>query len=107
MGKKARLANDKEAIAELNLLEKIKPIINKYVVFTNTESAFETQVLVSMALYFECLGYQNIVNRNIPNSLEYRESLVNDAEWELLIKNEQPKKKEENRCHKFLKETNE
>lgn len=90
-----------------DLLEKIKPIINKYVVFTNTESAFETQVLVSMALYFECLGYQNIVNRNIPNSLEYRESLVNDAEWELLIKNEQPKRKEENRFHKFLKETNE
>lgn len=88
------------------LLESIKPIINKYVVFTNTESAFETHVLVSMALYFECFGYQNIINRNIPNSLEYREKVIPDDQWEELIKNEQPKRTEENRFHKFLLEHN-
>lgn len=86
------------------LLEGIKPIINKYVLFTNTESAFETQVLVSMALYFECLGCQNLVNRNIPNSLEFRETLIEEGQWEILIKNEQPERTDENRLRKFMKE---
>lgn len=86
------------------LLEGIKPIINKYVFFSNEEPAFETQVLVSMALYFECLGKQNVVNRNIPNSLEYREKLIPESEWEVLITNEQPQRNRESRLRKFMKE---
>lgn len=72
------------------LLEKIKPLINKYVVFENNEPPFETQLLVSMALYFECLEFKNIINRNIPNSLDYREQVLSDDEWEVLVEDEQP-----------------
>ncbi len=86
------------------LLEGIKSIINKYVIFTNEESAEETQILVSMALYFECLGFQNIVNRNIPNSLEYREEVIPESQWEELIKNEIPKQTQENRFRKFIRD---
>lgn len=67
------------------LLEGIKPLINKYVVFTNEESAFETKVLVSMALYYEGLSVSGILNRNIPNSLEYRERLLSEEEWNELV----------------------
>jgi hypothetical protein len=88
------------------LLDSIKPLINKYVFFTNTEPAFETQVLVSMALYFECLEYQNIINRNIPNSLEYREELIPDEQWEMLIKNKQKQRSGENKFSRFLVEHN-
>ena len=67
------------------LLDKIKPTINKYVIFTNSESAFETKVLISMALYFEGLGLPGILNRNIPNSLEYQERVLSEDEWNALI----------------------
>lgn len=70
------------------LLENIKPIINKYVVFTNEESAFETKTLVSMALYYECLEYKNIVNMNIPNSKEFRERILAEDEWSMVISSE-------------------
>ena len=86
------------------LLEIIKPLINKYVAFANTEPAFETKVLVSMALYFEGLSLTGILNRNIPNSLEYRERLLTEEEWDELTQ-----KKEsatvENKFKKFLQET--
>lgn len=86
------------------LLDKIKPIINKYVIFKNEEPPFETQVLVSMAMYFESFGYQNLINRNIPNTLEFREVVISDDEWELLIKNETTQKDRENKLRKFLKD---
>lgn len=85
------------------LLEKIKPIINKYVIFTNEEPAFETHVLISMAIYFECLGQRTVINRNIPNTLEFREYVLSDDEWNELMKPE-PKSNGENRFRTFLKE---
>lgn len=72
------------------LLEPLVPIINKYVVFSNTEPAFETQLLVSMALYFECLNEKCLLNRNIPNSLQYREHAISSEAWADLHKKEQP-----------------
>jgi len=88
------------------LLDKIKPVINKYVVFKNEEPPFETQVLVSMAMYFESFGYRNLLNRNIPNALEFRETIIPNEEWEILIKNEDTKIVEESKLRKFLKDNN-
>lgn len=85
------------------LLKKIKPLINKYVSFTNTESAFETKVLISMALYFEGLSLSGILNRNIPNSLEYRERLLTDKEWDKLIEMKK-QTKTENKFQRFINE---
>ena len=85
------------------LLDKIKPLINKYVVFTNTESAFETKVLVSIALYFEGLSMPGILNRNIPNSLEYRERMLTEEEWNELVKKKEPTITE-NKFKKFFEE---
>lgn len=83
------------------LLEKIKPLINGYVHFTNTESAFETKVLVSMALYFEGLCLPGILNRNIPNSLVFRERVLSDEEWdELHQKKERPQT--DNKLQQFV-----
>ena len=67
------------------LLETIKPIINQYVVFTNNESAFETKVLISMALYYEGLSLPGLLNRNIPNLLKYRERLLTNDELNKLF----------------------
>lgn len=87
------------------LMEKIKPLINKYVRFTNEEPAFETHVLVSMALYFESFGFQNLINRNIPNTLDYREVIVPSDEWKILIMNEKVERPtEDNRLRKFMLE---
>ena len=70
----------------------------------NEEPPFETQVLVRMAMYFESFGYQNLINRNIPNTLEFREVVISDDEWELLIKNETTQKDREIKLRKFLKD---
>lgn len=85
------------------LLVKLKPIINKYVYFTNEEPAFETHALISMAIYFECLGLKTVINRNIPNTLEFREYVLSEDEWNEMLKLE-PKREGENRFRKFLKE---
>lgn len=85
------------------LLEQIKPLINKYVLFANSESAFETKVLISMALYFEGLGLPGLLNRNIPNSLEYRERVLTDEEWGELTAKKEPAIHGD-KFRKFLKE---
>lgn len=85
------------------LLETIKPLVNRYVVFTNTEPAFETKVLISMALYFESFEYKNVLNRNIPNSLEYRENLLSNEEWSDLISNNKVVDTEESPLRIFMK----
>ncbi|OOM71456.1 hypothetical protein [Clostridium sp. BL-8] len=61
--------------------------IEKYVLLEDDYSDFELYTLVQVALYLECLEHNCLINKNIPNSLEYRERLVSDAEKEELFNN--------------------
>ena len=70
------------------MLEKLKPLINKYVLFTNQESDEEVYVLVKIALYLESLTRKSIINKNIPNETQYRERLLTEAEIEELYQEE-------------------
>lgn len=58
------------------LLEEPKELINQYVYFTNSEPDAETIVIVKLALYLEALSRESSLNKNIPNSLDYREHLL-------------------------------
>lgn len=62
------------------LLDEIKEIINKYVIFTNDESDEEVVVLVKLALYLSSLTCKSTLNRNIPNDLRYRAVILSDNE---------------------------
>ena len=64
----------------VNRMEEIKPWINQYVIFNNTESYDETYVLVTTALYLESLEQENVLNWNIPNENKYRLRLLNTNE---------------------------
>lgn len=64
----------------VNRMEEIKPWVNKYVIFNNTESYDETYVLVTTALYLESLEQENVLNWNIPNENKYRLRLLNTNE---------------------------
>ncbi len=66
------------------LLEEIKPLLNKYVYFSNTESDDETVVLVSVARYLSALEKNCILNKNIPNTLRFRGRLLSEEEIESL-----------------------
>ena len=44
-----------------------------------------------------------ILNRNIPNSLEYRERMLTEEEWNELVKKKEPTITE-NKFKKFLEE---
>ena len=70
------------------MLEKLKPLINQYVLFTNQESDEEVYVLVKIALYLESLTRKSIINKNIPNETQYRERLLTEAEIEELHQEE-------------------
>lgn len=61
----------------VNRMEEIKPWVNQYVIFNNTESYDETYVLVTTALYLESLEQENVLNWNIPNENKYRRRLLN------------------------------
>lgn len=74
-----------------DLLENPKKEINKYVTFTNKESNEEAYVLVKIALYLESLTRKSIINKNIPNEIQYRESLLTQSEIDELQK-EEPQK---------------
>lgn len=54
------------------VLNKIKPQINEYVEFNNTESKNETHLLLQIATYFDALKQDGYINRSIPNMSEYR-----------------------------------
>ena len=68
-----------------SLLEEAKELINKYVHFTNLESDEETIVLVNLALYLESLSRKSLLNKNIPNELEYREKTLSEEEIESIL----------------------
>lgn len=68
------------------LLEKVKPLINRYVYFSNQESNVETVLLVNVALYLNALEQNGVLNRNIPNDLRFRERLLSEEEIALFRK---------------------
>lgn len=72
-----------------DLLKEPKELINQYVHFTNTEPDEEIIVLVRLALYLESLTRKSFLNKNIPNTLEYRLQTLSDEQYtELLVEAE-------------------
>ena len=71
------------------LLEGPKELINRYVYFTNTEPDAERVVLVRLALYLDALTQKNLLNKNIPNTLEYRMQILSEEQYaDLLVEEE-------------------
>ena len=54
------------------VIDTIKPLVNEYVEFYNTESQKETNLLLQIATYFDALKQDGYINRSIPNTIEYR-----------------------------------
>lgn len=54
------------------VLDKIKPTVNEYVEFNNTESPDETELLFQIAAYFDALQHDGYISRSIPNTEEFR-----------------------------------
>ena len=54
------------------VLDEIKPLVNEYVEFYNTESQDETHLLLQIATYFDALKQEGYINRSIPNNTDYR-----------------------------------
>lgn len=67
------------------LLEEPKDLINKYVYFTNTEPDEERIVLVHLALYLDALAQKCLLNKNIPNTLEFRMQVLTDEQFAKLL----------------------
>lgn len=68
------------------LLEDPKDLINHYIYFTNTEPDKERVVLVRLALYLDALTQKCLLNKNIPNDLEYRLQVLSDDQFNELFK---------------------
>lgn len=60
-------------------------LLEKYVTFQGAQSDFEHYALVQLALYFDCLENNCLLNKNIPNELKYRRSLFSNEEWKELV----------------------
>lgn len=71
------------------LLEAPKGLINQYVHFTNSEPDVERNILVHLALYFDALTRKNLLNKNIPNTLEYRIQTLSEEEFDELVAEEE------------------
>lgn len=63
------------------LLEELKDAVNQYVHFTNLEPDEESIVLVKLALYLDTLTRKCFLNRNIPNTPEYRIQVLTDSQY--------------------------
>lgn len=63
-----------------DLVFEMKDILNKYIVYTGIESDMEIYILVKLALYLESLTKKCLINKNIPNTNEFREKLLSDEE---------------------------
>ncbi|HFU7058146.1 TPA: hypothetical protein ACGN81_005246 [Bacillus cereus] len=59
--------------------------LENYVSFKGAQSDFEHYALVQLALYFDCLENKCLLNKNIPNELKYRRSLLSNEEWKELV----------------------
>lgn len=68
-----------------NLLKEPKKLINRYVYFTNSEPDIERAVLVKLALYLEAFTRKNLLNKNIPNTQEYRMQILSDEKYKSLF----------------------
>ena len=62
------------------LVKAMGDFLNKYVVFTNEETDSEIVLLVDLAVYLHALEQECMLNRSIPNDLQYREKLLTDDE---------------------------
>ena len=65
-------------------LEVAKPLLEKYVSFEEAKEPFDYFALTQLALYQDSLLSNSALNKNIPNSFEYRIKKLSDAEWEEL-----------------------
>jgi hypothetical protein len=54
------------------VLNVIKPLVNEYVEFKNTEPKDETHLLLQIATYFDALRQDGYINKSIPDTIEYR-----------------------------------
>ena len=89
------------------LLEGPKELINRYVFFTNTEPDAERVVLVRLALYLEALSRKNLLNKNIPNTLEYRMQVLSKEQYaDLLAEEEINDSQDEEALENFLEKLN-
>ena len=70
------------------LLDGPKELINRYVHFTNTEPDVERFVLVRLALYLDALSRKSLINKNIPNTSEYRMQTLSDEKYAELFEEE-------------------
>ncbi len=86
LGKLYYLENDYDDPYDKNyarqLLNEPKELINQYVHFDNKESNDETIVLITLAQYLESLTRKCLINRNIPNELDYRVKKLSQAQLE-------------------------
>ena len=54
------------------VIDEIKPMVNKYVEFNNTESPDETELLLQIATYFDALQHDGHISQSIPYTEEFR-----------------------------------
>lgn len=66
-------------------LGSMKEQINQYVHFTNNESDEEAALLVRLAMYLESLTRNCLINRNIPNRIDYRVNVFPEHEYAKLV----------------------
>ncbi|MDD7192953.1 MAG: hypothetical protein PUH33_00400, partial [Clostridiaceae bacterium] len=86
-----------------SLLEEPKELINRYVHFTNTEPDEERCVLVQLALYFDALSRKCLLNKNIPNTLDFRMQILSDDQYaELFLEEENDNPQAENTSEDLL-----
>lgn len=85
------------------LLEKPKDIINQYVHFTNTEPDQEILVLVRLALYLDALSRKTLLNKNIPNTSEYRLQILSEEQYaDLFVEEEKDNTQSDGKLDAFL-----
>ena len=66
-------------------LNSIRPFFEQYVTFEDADEDFEYYTLTRIALYHDCLNNPCILNRNIPNTLDFREKTIPETEWSQLV----------------------
>ena len=79
-----------------SLLDEIKEVINRYVYFTNEEPDDETVILVRLAIYLDALECKCILNKSIPNDLQFRVKLLSESEYEELLRPDEESMEEPN-----------
>jgi len=95
--------NEYDKIYARHLLEEPKKLINRYVHFTNTEPDIERLVLVRLALYLDALSRKSFLNKNIPNTSEYRMQILSDEQYaDLFVEEENDNTQTDGNLDRFL-----